>query len=154
MRLRSTLMPRSLSQFGIRLDFVLAPGLSPAGRRQESLGGRADLHSERPSGREHDGADYRSFAHSVRTASGLGDRARQILYRSDLVGVSVLDAGFPEPEFWFEFDGHGVAVVRNLQRSLRRKHWGRVAFGFTAEKRMDGERKPQKSNTGLSCSGK
>src|SRR4029077_13013096 len=81
---------------GIRLDPVLAPGLSPAGRGRERLGGRTGLHSQRPSGPESDRGNDGSLADLAYPPASLGDRSGQILYRSDLVGLSVLDAGFLE----------------------------------------------------------
>src|SRR5580765_3557663 len=89
------------------------------------------------------------MANSRDASPDMGGWTREIFHRSDLVGVSVLDAGFSEPQLTPGFEGNGLAAIRDLQRRDCWKHFRRMAFVPTDPKRLGREPQPENRDAGL-----
>ncbi len=137
-------------RFGWRMAFIATGALgfvwilcwlvalSPAGRRHESL-------------RRQNWPTSKAILQTRRRTGTTTVPWRTLLTLRQAWAIA-LGKFFTDPIWWvylfwmpdflsrnlgFESDGHGVAAVRHLQRSLRRQYRRRMAFVFAAEARMD-----------------
>src|SRR5579862_5087693 len=93
------------------LDCRVAGSVPKAARERSGFGGRVSSDSKRSRGR---GCHRGSVAQNVAAAPSVGGWLGQVFYRSYLVRLFVLDAGFLEPEPEARSERNGPAVVRHL----------------------------------------
>src|SRR5258708_4121076 len=83
---------------GFYLAVFLAGDIPAPGRAPKIVRGRARIHSVGSGGTD----DEDTLGQARTSPADMGLRGRQIHDRSDLVGLSFLDAKIPEHELWFE----------------------------------------------------
>src|SRR5208283_5743575 len=84
-----------------------------------------------------------SLSRDCRPPRSLGTCGWAILYRSHLVHLFVLSAGFSQPAFWSRAARYGGASVRHLHRGNAGQHQRRLALVGVSATWMDAEQKPQ-----------
>src|SRR5258707_11839104 len=109
---------------GFHLARFLAHDLSPTGRAPATVRGRTRIHPVRP-GRTR---DKNTLGPTRPAPADVGICHRQVHDRSDLVGISILDAEIPKHELWLEDHADRFAAGCDLRFGGFRLYRWRMAL--------------------------